>query len=118
MTYRHDRFANGTLIERVEIERVDEVTVVFRRYDGSLVEQENRPATADEIVRVDEHEAAEVQEVKRQNVKNAVATLRSWAEDARNTTVTGANNDAVTQQVVDRLGTFFDRFADLVETRM
>lgn len=52
---------------------------------------------------------------KRANVTSAIATLRQWATNASTTTVTAGNAVAVLQQVVDRLGTFFDRFADLVE---
>lgn len=54
---------------------------------------------------------------KRVNVKNAVATLRQWASDAQGVTVTTANNTAVTQQLVDRMAIFFDRFADLIEAQ-
>ena len=116
-TYRKDTYDSTSLQERIEIERLDPSTVEYRRYDGSLVVQEQRPATPDEIEQVDTHEAGVVLDQKRTNVEQAVSTLRSWAEDARNTTVTGANNDTVTQTVVDRLGTFFDRFADLIESR-
>jgi len=52
---------------------------------------------------------------KRLNVSNAVATLRTWATQAGNTTVTQGNAVATLQTVVDRLGIFFDRFADLIE---
>lgn len=61
--------------------------------------------------------AAEAQDVKRQAVTNAVATLRQWADDAEATTVTSGNAVATLNTVVDRLGVFFDRFADLVESR-
>jgi hypothetical protein len=115
--YRHDSYDSGSLVERIEIERFDPSTVEYRRFDGALVIQEQRPATQPEIDLVDDHDAGEVLDQKRSNVEQAVASLRSWAEDARNTTVTGANNDTVTQTVVDRLGTFFDRFADLIESR-
>ena len=60
--------------------------------------------------------AAEVRETKRRNVDNAVATLREWAADADATTVTSGNAVAVLDVVVDRLGVFFDRFADLIES--
>ena len=61
--------------------------------------------------------AAEAQDAKRQAVDNAVATLRQWADDAEATTVTSGNAVATLNTVVDRLGVFFDRFADLVESR-
>ena len=61
--------------------------------------------------------ASAVRTAKQQAVANAIATLRQWALDAEGTTVTNGNNTEVTQQVVDRLGVFFDRFADLVESQ-
>ena len=45
---------------------------------------------------------------------NIVATLHQWALDANNTTVTSQNAVATLNVVVKRLGTFFDRFADLL----
>lgn len=48
------------------------------------------------------------------NLDGVVSTLRSWASDARATTVTAGNVVAVTQTMVNRLGVFFDRFADLL----
>lgn len=114
---RKETYDSGSLQERIEIERFDPSTVEYRRYDGALVLQEQRPATSEEEAAVDAYQAGLDLLQKANNVEQSVTTLRSWAEDARNTTVTGANNDAVTQQVVDRLGTFFDRFADLIETR-
>lgn len=49
------------------------------------------------------------------SVISAVPTLRTWASDAAATTVTPGNSVAVLQTVVNRLGVFFSRFADLVE---
>lgn len=46
---------------------------------------------------------------------NAVAVLRQWAADADAVTVTSGNAVATLATVVDRLGVFFDRFADLLE---
>jgi hypothetical protein len=115
--HRSDTYQAGALQERIEIERLGPSTVEYRRLDGALVIQEQRPATAEEEAIVDIHNAQEDKEEKATAVEQAVANLRTWAEDARNTTVTGANNDTVTQTVVDRLGTFFDRFADLIESR-
>ena len=54
-------------------------------------------------------------DTKRINVGNAVDTLRTWATQAGNTTVTQGNAVGTLQLVVDRLGVFFDRFADLIE---
>lgn len=50
-------------------------------------------------------------------VGGSVPTLRAWAADAQSTTVTSGNAVATLQVVVDRLGVFFDRFADLIETQ-
>lgn len=52
---------------------------------------------------------------KLQAVGTSIATLRTWAADAQGTTVTSGNAVATLQVVVNRLGTFFDRFADLIE---
>lgn len=69
-----------------------------------------RPKTADELKN-------EAREQKRTTVGNAVATLRQWADDAEATTATSGNAVAVLNTVVDRLGVFFDRFADLIEAQ-
>jgi hypothetical protein len=50
-------------------------------------------------------------------LEQSIDTLRTWAAQARGTTVTTANHLATTQTVVTRLGTFFDRFADLLENQ-
>lgn len=54
----------------------------------------------------------------RANLHASIATLRQWAADARATNVTQGNAVATLQTVVNRLGTFFDRFADDLETRL
>ena len=115
--YRSEIYDESGLVERVEIERIDQTTIEYRRYDSTLTPVETRPATSDEIIQVDDHDAGLVLDVKRSNVDQAVATLRQWAIDAENTTVTNGNNTTVTQIMMDRLGVFFDRFADLIETR-
>lgn len=51
------------------------------------------------------------------DLAGSIATLRQWADDARGTTVTQINAVTVLGTVVNRLGTFFDRFADLLEQR-
>lgn len=117
MTYITENYDQSGLTERIEIERFDPSTVEYRRFDGSLVIQEQRPATPDETVTVDDHDAGLVLDEKAANVSQAVTALRQWATDAENTTVTTGNAVATLQVVVDRLGTFFDRFADLIETR-
>lgn len=50
-----------------------------------------------------------------QNLRNAISTLRQWADQAAATTVTSTNNTQITQTMVTRLGVFFDHFADLLE---
>lgn len=54
-------------------------------------------------------------DTKQPTLAASIATLRSWALDAQSTTVTNGNNNVVTQTMVDRMGVFFDRFADLLE---
>ncbi len=115
--HRRETYAAGNLQERIEIERFDPSTVEYRRFDGSLVIQEQRAATPDEIESVDNHIDNEVLEQKATNVSQAVTTLRQWATDAQSTTVTSGNAVATLQTVVDRLGVFFDRFADLIESK-
>ena len=57
------------------------------------------------------------QTARRLDVEQAVSTLRTWSDQAANTTVTQGNAVATLQIMVDRLGVFFDRFADLVEVQ-
>lgn len=73
-----------------------------------------RPKTTEEQAADTDRAAFQTRE---DNLAAAVATLRQWAQDAAGTTVTNGNNTAVTQTVVNRLGVFFDRFADLIENR-
>lgn len=47
----------------------------------------------------------------------AVATLRTWSTQAKSTTVTTQNAVPTLQTVVNRLGTFFDHFANLLEAQ-
>lgn len=53
--------------------------------------------------------------VKRQRLKNAVATLRQWKVDADATTVTSGNAVATLQQLVNRFGKLSEHMADLLE---
>ena len=46
-----------------------------------------------------------------------INTLRTWATQAGNTTVTQGNAVNTLQTMVNRMGTFFSRFADLIESR-
>lgn len=54
---------------------------------------------------------------KMASIGGKVSVLRQWADDAESTTVTSGNAVATLQQVVNRLGKFFDNFADLIEGR-
>ncbi len=113
---RHETYDQTGLVERVEIERLNG-TVEYRRFDSTLTPVETRPATPDETLLVDDQIDSEDRDTKGDNVSQSVTTLRQWAVDAAATTVNNGNNATVTQQVVDRLGVFFDRFADLIESR-
>jgi len=87
--------------------------VVSITHDGSGFVQ---AWTFDQAAR-DARLASEARQAKATAVDNAVVTLRTWATQAASTVVTNGNNTQVTQTLVDRLGVFFDRFADLVESR-
>ena len=113
---RTETYDSSGLVERVEIERLNG-TVEYRRYDSTLTLVETRPATADEILLVDAQIDTDDREQKATNVSQAVTSLRQWATDAQNITVTTGNAVATLQTVVDRLGVFFDRFADLIESK-
>lgn len=56
-------------------------------------------------------------EQKNQSLAAAVSTLRDWADDAEGVTVTSGNAVNVLQIVNNRLGKFFDHFADMLEVR-
>jgi hypothetical protein len=52
-------------------------------------------------------------------IRQAYTTLRQWADDAETThanwpTMTQQQKDVVMREVIQRLGLFFDRFADLL----
>ena len=113
---RTETYDETGLVERIEIERSNG-TVEYRRYDSTLTIVEQRAATPTETLLADEQIDSDDREQKGTNVSQAVTTLRQWASDAAGTTVNNGNNTNVTQQVVDRLGVFFDRFADLIESK-
>jgi hypothetical protein len=56
-------------------------------------------------------------EARALNLNQAIPTLREWAADAEATTATSGNAVQVLNVVLDRLGVFFDRFADLLENQ-
>lgn len=98
----------------------DPVTEVRERSDVTLesgvpvMQYVVRDKTPAEVA--EEADAAD-REAKRTSVAGAVSVLRGWADDAQSTTVTSGNAVQVLNLVVDRLGVFFDRFADLVEAQ-
>jgi hypothetical protein len=73
-----------------------------------------RPWTADELTAQQKAAAAAARTTE---LTTAIDTLRQWASQSRSTTVTSGNAVATLQTVVNRLGTFFDRFADLLENQ-
>lgn len=78
--------------------------------------------TFEDGVRVDTHPAEIPDELaahdaRAARLRGAVATLRQWASDADDTSVTQGNAVQVLGTMVDRLGLFFDRFADLLENQ-
>lgn len=72
------------------------------------------PLTAEELAEVS---ASQDRTAKAINLSAAIATLRQWSDQAEATTVTSGNAVATLQTVVNRLGIFFDRFADLLEVQ-
>ncbi len=52
---------------------------------------------------------------KRVVITQAIPVLRRWAEDANAVTVTTQNAVSVLNILIPRIGTFFDKFADLLE---
>ena len=109
---RTERYTNGVLLEVEEL--VDVVgTITYRRtVDGAVVEE--RPADRTER----ESYAAEIKQQRVEAIDRQFAagikTLRLWSNQAQSTTVTQGNAVATLQVMVDRLGLFFDRFADLL----
>lgn len=73
-----------------------------------------RPKTQSELDAEAEREARQERDT---TLEGAISTLQQWADDAAGTTVTSDNAVQVLGVVVDRLGVFFDRFADLLENR-
>ena len=106
---------DGTLLHsRV----VDLAAGVYRITDHQAgTPEEVVPIPADDLAYYAERDA---ERARRQRLEQAAATLRQWAEDARGVNVAPMNTTQhknVTQTLVDRLGVFFDRFADLLDER-
>ena len=103
---REERFTpDGTRLETIEKDTdADEIRVTDA--DDNVTTQPLDPAEKAAIL------AADAEEQRRQRLAAAIATAEQWAEDARGTNVTAVNAVNVLQQVVDRLGVFFDYFAD------
>lgn len=66
---------------------------------------------------LDAEAEAAAQAERKAILEGAIPSLRLWADDAAATDVTSTNAVNVLQVVVDRLGVFFDRFADLLENQ-
>ena len=100
--------------DRVQVEEVHDDGRLVIDDGGTVTETTADPDTLARLI--DQHQARQ----RRQRLDQAAATLRSWAEDARGVNVapmTVAQHKQVTQTMVDRLGVFFDRFADLLDER-
>lgn len=118
MTFRHDRYADGSLTERIEIERDSPTTGLYTRFDGALVVQEQRAATPDEYDLLVASEEGEADITAQGNLTGAEATLRSWADDARTVEAQGpAVSDAQLKVMFGRMGTLLDRLADVIRLR-
>lgn len=74
-----------------------------------------RPIVQLTVEEIAERAAAADRQAKRTEVANAVAGLRSWADDAAGVTVNDVNHKTVTQTIVNRFGILCDRLADLIE---
>ena len=70
-----------------------------------------RDKTPDELA-ADAARAAST--IRQTDLKAAVSTLRTWADDAAGVTVTNTNNTAVTAVLLSRTATFWRAFADLL----
>lgn len=75
--------------------------------EGNLIHEEFVPDDPKEVR----------QFTRESNLTQGIAVLRQWADEAAMTTVTQGNAVAVLNNVVTRLGIFFDRFADLLENQ-
>lgn len=72
-----------------------------------------------EVIEVDLTGEDEQRYLGHDRVRQAYTVLRGWADDAETThanwpTMTQGQKDAVMRETIQRLGLFFDRFADLL----
>ena len=73
--FRHERYAQGRLVERVEIERQSPSVVRCRRWDGQGNLAEDRPATESEQATVDKVDAQEAREQAHRDFRAGVNAL-------------------------------------------
>lgn len=105
----------------------------FGTYDSIVCHGWQKPTEAELQAAYDQWTAAEAARLtaeaalnaKRQALTDLIPTLRQWAADASSTVTDPAKWDAWTtaqrftalKTVITRLGTFFDKVADMIETR-
>jgi hypothetical protein len=94
----------------VAADQVDPLVDGYLRWDPATLALVEVPGWDPAQAEADKAEARRI-------LEEGIPVLRQWAEDARNTTVTQGNAVATLGVVVDRLGKFFDQFADLLETQ-
>ena len=109
---RTERYQDGVLVEITELFDQSGVVTFRHTVDGTVVEE--RSATVEEQEAFADGEKQQRVDTIQNQFPGAVRTLRTWANQAQNTNVTNQNAVATLQIVVDRLGLFFDRFADLL----
>lgn len=111
VTRRHEEYdANGNM-QRIRVWDTNTDTVTTTVTGETPVVERLAPSIKADIV------AEETRQVRTTRLETATTVLRDWAADAQTTNVTNGNNTAVTQVMVDRLGVFFDRFADLLDDK-
>lgn len=104
--------AGGVLIKSVTYDLARSEVTVFE--NGQTTTLPADPSIIAAIV------ASAAVEARRARLDTAAATLRAWSAEAATTNVgpmTVTQHKAVTQTLVNRLGVFFDRFADLLDER-
>lgn len=112
--------ANGALLSRTEVERVTG-TVVVRTYNGSLVLQNTRNATAVEAARFTDWETADTTETNTADIRTKAATaLTNNAAFLAIATPTAAQNaaqaKALTRQVNGLIRLLLGQLADVSDT--